>query len=217
MFRKYVDLSSEGRLVAAGNGRLVYEHVDFPEALIKAYRPEIVDTDGQLKPRHRRRHRRLGAFHPVAAEMTETLAMKVASIRTGMRPPIPAFYGLVDTDLGPASVVERMCHTDGSLAPTLAQLVARGDFCEQHRRKLQEFFDQAIDMNLCLHDITPANVVHACRPGGESGFVAIDGLGERTFLKIRQCFPAANAYSLRKKQKQLMAHIEARLARRAGA
>lgn len=212
MFTTYIDLSSEGRLVAAGNGRLVYDHDAFPGAVIKAYRPELVDRDGQLKPPYARRFRRLGAFHPDATEAAESLAMKVASMRTGRPMPIPAFYGFVDTDLGPATVVERMSQADGRLAPTISKLIETGEFGETHRRKLRAFFDEAITMNLCLHDLHTANVAYAVAQDGESRFVAIDGLGERTFLKIRENFPVINAYSMRKKQNRLMSHIEERIA-----
>jgi hypothetical protein len=174
-----------------------------------AYRPEIVDRDGQLKPDYSRRFRRLGAFHPDATEAAESLAMKVTSMRTGRPMPIPVLYGFVDTDLGPATVVERMSQADGQFAPTISRLIGTGEFSETHRRTLQAFFDEAIVMNLCLH---PAKVAYAVARDGESRFVAIDRLGERTFLKIRESFPAINAYGMRKKQKKLMARIEERIA-----
>jgi hypothetical protein len=206
MAGNFVDLS-KARLVAQGHINLVYEHDDLPGALIKVFRPELISETGQKLYRRQRRgwkfRRRLGAFHILHREIWEILALYVKPANRAVQWPVARIYGFAETQKGLGVVVEKLSAPDGGLAPTLLELVRKGRFSSVHREALERFFDQLIELHVCLHDVHEKNIVFAGEAGQGGRFVAVDGLGVRAWIPLRDWFRSVNAWSIRRKSRRI--------------
>lgn len=200
LIQSFIDLSP-ARLVAQGYMNLVYEHDDFPGVLIKVFRPERISPEGQLVHKRKKRSlkfpRRLGAFHVLHREIGEILALHVKPANRGKTWPVARTYGFVETDIGFAVVVEKLTGPDGRIAPTVAALVKEKRFLPEHRERLKHFFEELERMHVCIYDIREENIVFTGHIAKDGRFAAVDGLGVRAFIPLRDWFRGLNTRRIR--------------------
>lgn len=208
-FAGFVDLS-EARLVAQGGVRLVYEHDDLPGMLIKVLKPELVGDDGQPAGRTRRfkLRRRLGAFRQTQREISEFLAFQAKRSNRVAQWPIAKLYGFVETDKGLGLVTQKLTAPDGQLAPTLAALVRANRFAATHRDALRRFFQELEDRHICMCDMHPRNLVFVGNEAEAGRFVAVDGVGAKTLVPVRDWFRLVNTLRTRRTARKIWDFVE---------
>lgn len=207
---------SEAELVGKGSIRLVYEHPAFPGMLVKVFRPDRITAGGDLvsyreKGRLKLR-RRLGAHRLTAREFAEYVAFRTRFAAAWNERPVAAMLGVVETDQGLGLVVERLADERGALAPTLASLVKRGQFCETHRSALAAFFRTLEERHVCVGDLHAGNIVWAALAGEAPRFIAVDGTGLRSAIPIQDWFKRINAVQVRKRARRVWAAVDRALA-----
>ena len=214
----YLDLST-AVLVARGKTRLIFQHEQLPGMLVKVLRPELHSHDepaaGALA-RFKRRvqpYRRLGAYRSIQREVREFLIFRSRCLEDAW--PIAKIYGFVETELGLALLTERMTAPGGGLAPTIETLLDEGRFQAQHRTALHQFFDALEKYHICLCDLHTGNIVYVGDDKTTGRFVAVDGLGTRTLVPLRDWFPSLNARRTRRGASQVWSRIDQQLQREA--
>jgi len=194
---------------------LVYEHPRFPGSLIKIYDPNRISDSGYIVHKKQRRkfkfRRRIGAYSVLHRELREVLSLHARLRGREVNWPVARIFGFVETDTGLGILVEKMTGPDGKLAPTVRDLVRNGQFSPLHRRKLIEFFDALERFHICVHDVHLKNIVLAADADG-GRFVAVDGLGTRAAIPIKDRFRWANAINIRKHKARALAAIDKFLA-----
>jgi hypothetical protein len=198
--------------IAKGGLRLIYEHPDNPDLLIKVMRPEAVACRyGKQQPWYKRR-RRFGAYVLFARETMEFLATWASHGRT--LPIAQRIAGFVDTDMGLGLVTDAVRSPGGELAPTLAHLIDHRKFDTTAKAALEEFLQDLLACDLVLSDLHERNLVYGAAPDGSRRFVMIDGIGASTILPFKAISRSFNRRNKEAKVRRLRERMKLR-ARRA--
>lgn len=194
--------------ITRGNLRLVYQHPDHPELLVKVMRSEAIES--RYRPTVRKR--RFGEYVLFVREMHEYVAAYAAG---GVDFPFAqVITGTVETDLGLGLVTAAVRGPDGQLAPTLADLVDRGEYTAEAQAALEAFIGGMLASDMVLSDLHERNLVYACEEGKPRRFVMIDGIGDSNLVPLKTWFPSINRRSKISRVERLRKRIAGREARR---
>lgn len=191
--------------IASGQHRLVSQHPDAPDSLVKVMRPELVERNSRDEPWYRRLAR-TGPYRGFVREFNEYLASRHAS--PGLSP-LARVLGLVETDLGPGLVVEKIIGADGGLAPNLDAWVRRHGLTDGVQIALDRLLAQLLEHNVIAADLHAWNLVCEERPDRQLRLVMIDGFGEKNFIPLRSMSRRNNAARTRSKFRRMLARIRA--------
>ncbi len=116
-----------------------------------------------------------------------------ARLKTDPNPPIPKYFGVVDTDMGPADVFEAFYGPKGvQLAPTLRHFLRIGQVNGGRLKRLNELIHKLEDWDIPVSDLNAGNFVF-CSRNGQYQFVLVDGFGDyrrfpmaRWFSRVRR-------------------------------
>ena len=182
MYGKIICLSDKSP-VASGLDRFVYEVPEHPEVLLKL-----------PKQKHERRlslveHYLHGRFpllktRGLMAEYKQYIATIHANDDALLEIPLPIMHGFVQTDIGPASVVEKICGHDGEIAPSIHNMIKNNIHSFIDLQALNRFADDLLKYKIITTDLNTRNVVFGTR-NGRKQFVLVDGIGDNFALKIR--------------------------------
>ncbi len=196
--------------LAKGNARLVYEHPGDRALLVKVMRSDLVTARyGDGAAWFRGIGRRFDPYVIFLREIREYVAAYAAHGR-----PLPfaeKVRGLVETDLGLGLVIEAVRGPDGALAPTVAKLIADGNFDDTARRALDETLAALLESDIVLADLHERNLVYQ-KQDGSLRFVVIDGLGSSNLLPFKSWSRALNCRSKFKRIARLRKRIDRRVA-----
>jgi hypothetical protein len=198
--------------LARGTTKLVYAHPFQSRHLIKVIRPDfIIYAQGcsripgtgkwlrQSIPLHQR-------YADFAIEVYEYL-----NIRSRSDEPVPciqSIIGFTETDLGLGLVVEKLCDPDGELAPTVASLVMAHGFTEELIALWKVYFEMMLRLNVVSQDWHLSNLVCATDENQRRRIVLIDGLGDRSLLRLRSRWPLLNRVSLHRKGQRALRQMK---------
>jgi hypothetical protein len=196
--------------LAKGNARLVYEHPDDPALLVKVMRPDLVKSrSGEGTAWFRGLGRRYDPYVLFLREICEYVAAYAAHGQA--LPYAQKVRGMVETDLGLGLIIVAVRGPDGALAPTVAKLIAIGNFDETARRALDETLASLLESDIVLADLHERNLVYQQKDGA-SHFVIIDGLGSSTLLPFKSWSRTLNRRSKLKRIARLRKRIAGRVA-----
>ena len=186
--------------VARGGRRLVFTHPRDPALIIKVFRPDFLEKEWG-KPSWRQKRKRYRHLFPLYQEVREHIAICAAE----GRPPkhMQALTGFAETDYGPGLVYEAVLGPDGKFAPTLRDLIQRGEYTPEIQTAFRAFRDWLIDTPVVAADLRPENFVCARDANGKPYFVIIDGIGEKSVIPLKGFVRWLNRRSKRKQLKIL--------------
>ena len=202
----------DAKVVAAGSTRNVYRHPDDPSLLVKVIRPSAIEERfGAGAPWYKLKRRRYRHLIAYLREIREQIAVHA----TGNEHPqfLQKIVGMVDTDMGMGFVVEAVLGRDGNFAPTVADLIRRGQLDRSIRAKLDQFLDELVASPVIVADLNPSNVVLGYSPEHGEHFVLIDGIGFKNIIPLERISAYANRWGKARKASQFRATVEARAAR----
>lgn len=183
--------------IAAGKFRLVYEHPDDRNLLIKVIRPEMIEKRWGSGTPWYKRQRRMGHYALFMREIKEFLA---TCSDAGKAPSFAQkITGLIETDLGLGLIMEAARDREGNLAPPLKKLLVGRRFDEEARAALDHFFGELLRSNIVVADMHSGNLVYAYNEAEGNHFVLIDGIGASTLIPLKEWSRRANLASKRSK------------------
>ncbi len=194
--------------LAKGNVRLVFEHPETPDLLVKVMRPDLVAARYGEGAAWFRRGRRFDPYLLFVREIREYVAAYASHGRS--LPFAQTVRALVETDLGLGLVTDAARGPDGNLAPTVAKLIQVGDYDGAAEAALETFIKGLLESDLVVSDLHERNIVYACAKDGGRRFVMIDGLGSSNFFKTWS--RALNRRSKEKRVVRLRGRIAGRVA-----
>ncbi|MCL6282741.1 PhoP regulatory network YrbL family protein [Ruegeria sp. 2012CJ41-6] len=118
------------------------------------------------------------------------------------RTPLARSLGVVQTDLGPGSVFERITSKTGELATHLSSICHDGQLSDAMLRDLNDLVGRLFHLQVVARDIHEANIVYGHR-GEVQGFFLIDGYGERNMIPLRSMSRRLNDRSLNKQMRNI--------------
>jgi hypothetical protein len=145
--------------------------------------------------------RRSGVHTDLLRQVTEYFVVSVNS-------PVPPrclsrIFGLIETDMGPGLLVEKITGADGTPATQLKELLKQGPLSDSLKDKLRQLMDDLARHEVVLNDLGLRNMVLATEPSGESRFVLIDGFGERALIPLCSMSRRFNRFNTRRKFRKL--------------
>lgn len=189
-----------------GRSRLVFEHPDDSDLLVKVIRPEVVEDRFGSNTKWYKKRRRFGKFISYIREIQEFLA--VSESRADSAPFLQRIVGFTRTDIGLGLVLEAIRWTDGSLAPNLAQLIRNDHFDARAQQALKTFLDEILNSAVIISDLNLGNIVYTyCEKRGYY-FVMIDGIGNNSILPLKSFSRRINRRSKLGRFKYLYDRIE---------
>jgi hypothetical protein len=194
--------------LAKGHSRLVFQHPRQPDWLVKVIRPDVIEERWGAGAAWYKRARRYGRFISYVREVQEYV---VGCAATGAGPScFQKVIGFADTDLGLGLVTEAVRTPDGSLAPSIVNLITSGRFGAAERRSLDVFFEQLLASPIAVSDMNLGALVYTGDATIQGRFVLIDGLGDATLLPIKRL----SSYFNRRSKLGKCRHLESRIAMR---
>ena len=192
--------------LAQGASRLVFEHPDDPDLIVKVIRPDVVEDRFGHNTKWYKKRRRFGRFISYIREIQEFLAVSQDS-DVGA-PFLQRIVGFACTDMGLGLVLETVKWTDGTLAPSLRQLVHSGRYDTAAEQSLEDFFEALIDSPVIISDLNMANLVYTHTEDRGYYFVLIDGIGNNSLIPLKSLSRRMNRKSKLGRFKKLRARIE---------
>ncbi|MES2997364.1 MAG: YrbL family protein [Verrucomicrobiota bacterium] len=196
---------SEQPPIAQGRMRSVYAHPNDPGLIIKVIRPEVIDQrwgSGQPWYKAKRRFRQYISYMRETAEYVAMYASHGRSLPFAQR-----VAGFMETDLGLGLVISAARDQQGNLAPSLWNLLRKGEFDEQARSALRKFVRQIQETDIIVADLHGGNIVYAYTEQEGNHFVLIDGLGLSNILPLKSVFAAMNQRSKQRHIARLLNHM----------
>ena len=202
-----IDLTESDPL-AEGKHRLVYQHPDRPDRLIKVLRPHLLENEGRTtkKKRFRIPHRE-GNFIHLAMDFREYLAVRANSGLAQKSLPISAVHGIEETTSGVGIVVEKVTQPNGDLAPTLRRLLDHREFDAVKQELLNRFFDDMVRYHVVVYELSVDNILYREDTEGVGQFLCVDGLGCRTLIPLPVWFKFINTRNLLKFRRAIQDQI----------
>lgn len=165
--------------IAQGGERLIFIHPENDDWLIKVWHERFHEKQQKRTP-FLIRVIRMKRYWSLLNELTEYLGVR--------EEPAPKLehlqelVGLTDTDLGFGMVVKAIKQDDGTLAPTLKDLVERHKFHKPHNQALETFFEWMSTTHIIVRDFSLNNLIW---DEGNERFILIDGIGSKIGFSLR--------------------------------
>lgn len=173
----------EDDFIAQGSGRRVYAHPTNPNLVIKIQKPSVVRKKFQSLRRFAMRDKR--RFHPIYFSWVEIDEVAAMVARTGKVPSFCSqFQGFAQTNLGVGTIFNTVRAANGDLAPTLRAYVERNGVTSDLAKCIDQFWDEVKDFRAVIWDPSLDNFLVCADGNSVLSLTIIDGLGERTLIKV---------------------------------
>ena len=182
-FTDYVFRLSKQEPIAAGNERAIYETENYPDLLLKVPLP-TGQRNLSLIERFLFERYPLLRIRGLKAEYLQYITTIYSQDVNLDDIPIPMMYGFVQTDVGPASVVEKISLYENRLAPSIHTMIHDQRETEIDLQALNVFANEIIKFKIVTTDLTIKNIVYGERRGRRRFFL-VDGIGDNYALKVR--------------------------------
>jgi hypothetical protein len=187
-------------LLLRGNKVLVFTHPAHPDRLIKVLYPRAAASKRRLA--WLKRNRRQGSFQWLVRTMTEYLTYQCRN-KTALDL-MPIVYELVQTNYGFGLTVECIRNHDGTLAPTLYDVIQREGLTADLRALVNQLCNTLIDHHIIVSDFKGENLLVVENSKGERRLIVIDGFGERNAIPLSSWSKSWYAMRARKRCRRML-------------
>ncbi len=192
---------SDQEPLAKGGHRNVYAYPGQPDLLIKVTRPRT-RRNRSFSKRLIRRIMPDTAYRNALKEIECELKAALKSGEDIAQLPLARSFGVVQTDVGPGVVVERVQSEDSKLAKHLLWMCEQHKLTEEVLVDLNRFVQKLFEYQIVGRDIHEQNIVYGLR-GQVRMFLLIDGYGERNLIPLRTLNRRLNDRSLNKQMQMI--------------
>lgn len=192
-----------------GCSKIVFQHPEQEDKLIKIMNPDRVDPDGGWKG-HGKIKRQLsqGAYKQFRRELLQYMQLCKNHYQSNQFLfPVETPYGFAQTDKGLGLVVEKIISPNGK-GMTLHELCREKLFTEKHAQALDVFFDQSCDLHIVYGEVNIAGIMYTEQRSNKPEFVLVDGMGEKLLIPLRAMSKRINARNVRKVEAKIKAQMQ---------
>ncbi len=184
----YLVQLTKAEFIGQGSGRTVYRHPYHQYLVIKLPRVRNKNWFGRLERKMRFLSRRFGAFKHSILEAEEYTAMIA---RNNEIPDfVPAYRGMIATNLGIGAAFEIVQQPDGTIAPNLRNYVKQQGMTPELRAAIDAFWDKVVRFRCVVSDPSLANILVQTDVDGGLHLWIVDGIGEQAFIPVSRMFDA---------------------------
>ncbi|WP_444918394.1 YrbL family protein [Microbulbifer sp. JMSA003] len=178
-----IDLSQSEPFASGGN-RFCYRHPERPEICVKVMRPGRTTVLLERAPWYKT-WRGESYFDDNLREQEGYNQRAFGSNQDGLWQHLPRWYGIQETNLGPAAVTDMILDSDGNPAPTLRQYLNKYGLNAEVRESLQRFSEWLLEYEVLTKNLIAHNLILRKEHGKLQTYL-IDGLGCASFLPLPQ-------------------------------
>lgn len=203
-------------VIAQGNQQYVYVHPHNPSRLVKVPQPETYDAEGHsVHTKGIVRIFRPGSMYKgFLREFRQYLELKARRQELNAVLPICEVHGTVPTDLGLGLVYELVADPDGTLPPSLKQMIDAGKVEQWHLPLLNAFFDEMIENHILISNRNLNNIIFQTQGPGKGRFVCIDSFGCKQAIPLKKWSKRLNTRALNRYREFFVGKAEAALSDR---
>ncbi|MEM6708385.1 MAG: YrbL family protein [Pseudomonadota bacterium] len=172
---------------ASGGNRLCFVHPQDPSICVKVAHPDVSLAEKRKRKGLKGKLKPAVAFDENRSEQ-RTLETLIKQIGPALHHHVPAYHGMIDTDLGLGIQVGLVRCTDGTIARTLKQRVWEDGVVPALSTALETFAAYWIQHRIPSRALLLHNLVVEERPTGLHLWV-IDGLGSSDLLPLSRWSP----------------------------
>ncbi|NHB59105.1 YrbL family protein [Acinetobacter shaoyimingii] len=192
------------KLIGQGCSKIVYQHPDDQNKIIKIMNPQRVSIHGGFKNHSKMKQRfAQGIYRHFRRELIQYLQLcKVNYQKNQFTFPVETPYGFIHTDQGLGLIAEKIVGPEEK-SLTLEQLARTGQIQDKHLKALDEFFDACCDLHIVFAEVNIAGIMYTEHRNHKPEFVLVDGMGEKLFIPLRAMFKSINTRNVRKVEKDI--------------
>lgn len=199
---------SELQHFGQGCSKIVYQHPEDDNKIIKIMNPKYVGEDGGWQDHTFKRNRSNGVFKQFQRQILEYLKLCKNNYKDNrFHFPIETTYGFAMTSNGLGLVTEKIISPNGK-GMTLYEMCLQNLFHEKHAKALAEFYDTCCDLHIVYGEVNINGIMYTECRNDKPEFVLVDGIGEKLFIPIRSLSKTINTKNIRKMQKRIDAEIQ---------
>ncbi len=201
--------------IAQGRQRHVYLHPSDPGKLVKVLKPR--DALEPLWTFRSLTDRLLPAarFRQIRKEHQEAQRIHARAVESQETSPLARVYSIVETDMGRASITDRVTTDTGRLGETLSARIKARSLDQADLDLLNDMIRRLFLLNARASDLNMGNIVfgHRHRDGqlGPRECVLVDGYGDIHAIPLRSMSGAFNQKKLRDRLERLASATNLRL------
>ena len=169
--------------IAQGNDRAIYEAPNYPGLLLKLPLP-TEERNLSLIERFLFERYPSMKIRSLKAEYLQYISTIYANDVDISEIPIPLMFGFAQTDIGPASLVEKIYIDEETIAPSLHKMIMKNQQSKLDFQALNVFANEISKYRIVTTDLTTRNIVYGQR-AGRRRFFLVDGIGDNYALKVR--------------------------------
>jgi len=167
--------------IAEGSHRAIYRHPEKNDKCLKIVKAGSLEKRRKNNKKWYKRLRKLSAFDETHKDLQ---AYRKFGADEEKLKHIPRFYGMVETSLGPAMLLDLIVNEDGTPARPLASHLESG----QNRSKLREALiglgEYLVSLAIVVRDFSIGDVMVRENLNGEIKLFIVDGLGGSEFIPL---------------------------------
>jgi len=149
--------------ITEGSQRLIYAHPDHSELCIK-----VPKTESNQR------------YVSREIKYTQKYQNKIKSI--------PAYHGIIQTNLGQGYVFDLVKNYDGSISQTLREYAEQGGDRDIIKQKIEALYDLFLIKHIIVSDLHAGNILVKHISETEFELWLVDGIGNSDFVKICDWF-----------------------------
>lgn len=199
---------SELQRLGQGCSKIVYQHPEDNNKIIKIMNPDLVSEGGGWQNHTFKSKLSNGVYKQFRRELLQYLELcKTNYHNNTFQFPIETPYGFAMTSHGLGLITEKIVSPNGQ-GITLFELSRDKQFTDKHAKALAEFYDACCDLHIVYGEVNIAGIMYTESRNNKPEFVLVDGIGEKLFLPLRSLFKSINTKNIRKMQKRIDAEIQ---------
>jgi hypothetical protein len=196
---------------AQGSNRFCFVHPADPNVCLKVIRPENIELRFSRQSVLKKclgKERLNDNRQEMAAYCQSAIRLLIAADQPCQAwPHLPEFFGNVATSMGPANASELIRCTDGTIAPTLENLLRKDGYTPATEAAVDRFVLWLKTHGVLTRNLLPHNLVLSDRSGTAELFL-VDGLGAPPFQNQMARMRRWRSHYIRRKSKRFEQRIQ---------
>jgi hypothetical protein len=172
---------NDSLFIAEGSHRAIYRHPDDSGKCLKIVKKGSLEKRRKKNKKWYKRLRRLSSFDETHKDIQ---AYRQFGSDTDKLKHIPRFYGMVETSLGSAMLLDLITNEDGSPSKTLAYYLKSGENRPLLEQALFILGEDLIASSVIVRDFSAGDVMVRKNLDGSFMLFIVDGLGGSELIPI---------------------------------
>ena len=172
---------NDSLFIGEGSHRAAYRHPEDDRKCLKIVKEGSLEKRRKNNKKWYKRMRKLSSFDETHKEIK---AYRKFGTDEEKLKHIPHFYGMVETSMGSAMLLDLVLNEDGSVAHTLSSHLESGGNRIQLTEALNALGEYLLTFSIAVRDLSAGDIRASENPEGKLTLFIVDGLGGSEFIPL---------------------------------